>query len=175
MNAPRSLLARADGHDRQLLVRLALGRHSRRTWRRFWIVITHIGGAPVAIVLALAPFFVAGLASVGWKAALLLVASHAIVQMVKRTVSRPRPSVSLDGISLAIEPDRFSFPSGHAAAAMSTAIGYAIAFPYLAAPLLAVGALVGASRVMLGVHYPGDVLFGQLLTGLTAVVLFSAL
>jgi undecaprenyl-diphosphatase len=175
MNIPRTLLHRADGHDRQLLMRLALGHHGRRSWRRMWTIITHLGGAPAAIALALAPFAVPGLSDVGSTALLLLITSHAIVQMVKRTVSRPRPSVRIDGISLALDPDRFSFPSGHSAAAMAVAIAYAQAFPALATPLLAIGALVGASRVMLGVHYPGDVLCGQLLTALTALVLGWAL
>lgn len=171
MSLTRSILERADGHDRELLVRLALGRDSRRASRRFWTVVTHIGGAPAAIALALAPFFVSGLADIGNRALFILVASHAIVQMVKRTVSRPRPSTNVDGVSLAMDPDRFSFPSGHSAAAMSIAIAYALEFPSLAVPLLGLGTLVGASRVMLGAHYPGDVVFGQLLTVITAALL----
>lgn len=170
-NFARSILRRADRRDRDLLLRLALGMQSRRRSRRFWTTITHLGGAPAAIALALAPLFVRGLEGVGTSALLILVASHAIVQMVKRTVSRPRPSVSLSGLSLTIDPDRFSFPSGHAAAALSITIAYAIAYPWLAVPLVVAGLLVGASRIMLGVHYPGDVVFGQLLTLVTAALL----
>lgn len=166
----RTLLRRVDVHDRHLLAQLALGPRSRRASRRFWTVVTHIGGAPIAIAFALAPFFFAAFAGVGANALLILAASHAIVQMVKRTVSRPRPSVTLDGISLALEPDRFSFPSGHAAAAMAIAMAYGLAYPSFALPLFAVGTIVGASRVMLGVHYPGDVVFGQLLTALTGAL-----
>jgi undecaprenyl-diphosphatase len=66
------------------------------------------------------------------------------------------------------EPDRFSFPSGHAAASMSVALGYGVTFPVLALPLLALALLVGFSRVRLGVHFPGDVLAGQVLALLTA-------
>lgn len=40
-------------------------------------------------------------------------------------------------------------------------IGVQVAFPAPAVPLLAMAFLVGASRVFLGVHYPGDVLVGQ--------------
>ena len=162
-NPSRSLLERADGGDRALLLRLALGGKTRRGVRRFWLAVTHVGGAPFAIAFAVAPFFVQSLESVGARALLFLVLSHAVVQMVKRTVSRPRPSVHAGGITLAVEPDRFSFPSGHSAAAMSVAMAYAIAFPPLGAPLIALAMLVGASRVMLGVHYPGDVVMGQVL------------
>ena len=67
------------------------------------------------------------------------------------------------------EPDKFSFPSGHAAAAMSVAIVYSFAFPTLASALIPLAMLVGVSRVCLGVHYPGDVLIGQLIAALTAL------
>ena len=167
----RSFIERADGRDRALLLRLALGANSRRGIRRFWLVVTHIGGAPLAIAFALAPFVFPSLESVGASALMILVLSHAVVQMVKRTVSRPRPSVHADGITLVVEPDRFSFPSGHSAAAMSVALAYAIAFPSVAAPLMILAMLVGASRVMLGVHYPGDVVIGQVLAVATGWLL----
>lgn len=169
-NRARAILRQADSRDRELLLRMALGARSRPRSRRFWATITHLGGAPVAILLALAPFAVSLVHAVGSTALIILILSHAMVQMVKRTVSRPRPSVAVDGISLAIEPDRFSFPSGHAAAAMSIAMAYALAFPALGMPIIAAGLAVGASRVMLGVHYPGDVVFGQVLTFLTGAV-----
>ena len=74
-----------------------------------------------------------------------------------------------------MEPDRFSFPSGHAAAAMSVAFIYANAWPSLALPLIAVAGAVGLSRVFLGVHYLGDVLTGQLIAVGTGAAVLHAL
>ena len=50
---------------------------------------------------------------------------------------------------------------------MSVAFVYATAYPALALPLVALAAAVGMSRVFLGVHYPGDVLIGQLIAVVT--------
>ena len=60
-------------------------------------------------------------------------------------------------------PDRFSFPSGHACAAMSVAFAYGMSMPGLALPLTLLAVIVGMSRVRLGVHFPGDVLAGQVI------------
>ena len=59
--------------------------------------------------------------------------------------------------------DKFSFPSGHTAAAFVFANIVVAFFPSLSIPLYLFATLVGLSRVMLGVHYPGDILAGMVL------------
>ncbi len=100
-------------------------------------------------------------------AALALALSHAVVQIVKRGVSRERPSLT----SHLACPDRFSFPSGHATAALAVAMSYGSAFPSLALPLVGSALVVGWSRVVLGVHYPGDVVTGQGIAIVTVIAL----
>lgn len=96
-----------------------------------------------------------------------LVVSHLLVQLLKRSVCRPRPSNAGGFASLIEAPDCFSFPSGHSAAAASLAFTIALVAPSVGVAALASAGLVGASRCYLGVHYPGDVVAGWTLSGLT--------
>ena len=83
---------------------------------------------------------------------------------MKRTIDRPRPRLPVGTALLLEPPDRFSFPSGHAAASLSVGLPIAGALPpEVGGMVIAVALLVGLSRCYLGVHYPGDVLMGWLL------------
>lgn len=169
-----SLLERLDARDRALFARCVLQRTTSARAKSCWVAVTHLGSAWFSITLAFAAFLGLGpLAQAGALPLIVLVVSHVTIQAVKRGIDRPRPSCSQAHAALIREPDRCSFPSGHSAAAMSLALGFAFAFPDLSAPLVMLASLVGLSRVVLGVHYPGDVFAGQLIalvTGLIAVV-----
>jgi len=169
---PRQLFLQLGSHDRALMLRYAMPTGSSRGARATWVGITHLGGAGPSLLAAGMPWFACCALHQASKLALLtVVISHLVVQLLKRTVVRGRPAATDGFMGLVRAPDPFSFPSGHAAAAMSVAVVYGAAFPIWAAPLLLGALLVGFSRVRLGVHYPSDVLVGQLIAVATAAML----
>jgi len=83
---------------------------------------------------------------------------------IKRRIARPRPFVTCPGIrACARSLDEFSFPSGHAMHAVAYSLVLTAYYPSLAAPLWTFTALIAVSRVVLGLHYPSDVVIGAAL------------
>lgn len=84
-----------------------------------------------------------------------------IYKTLKKYLVRERPYIGLVGIECAMPPlDRYSFPSGHTLHAVMFAAMLAHYIPTLAPMLIALAVLIAASRVVLGLHYPTDVIVG---------------
>ena len=84
--------------------------------------------------------------------------------VVKNSLKRNRPEAALKNFRSIITPsDQFSFPSGHTSAAFMMATLLSFHFPSLLIPLYCWATLVGCSRVVLGVHFPTDILVGSIL------------
>ena len=72
---------------------------------------------------------------------------------------RRRPFAADGRIQAWVAPlDEFSFPSGHTLHAVSFTVVALAWYPWLALPLVPFTASVAVSRVVLGLHYPSDVL-----------------
>jgi undecaprenyl-diphosphatase len=82
-------------------------------------------------------------------------------KLLKRSTLRPRPYQVMSVVARGAAPlDAFSFPSGHTLHAVAFTLIAASYCPWLAAFLVSFTLLVAASRVVLGLHYPSDVLAG---------------
>ncbi|TDK28734.1 phosphatase PAP2 family protein [Luteimonas aestuarii] len=94
---------------------------------------------------------------------------------LKRWTRRPRPFASDGRIRAWVAPlDEFSFPSGHTLHAVSFTIVAVAHYPALAWLLVPFAASVATSRVVLGLHYPSDVLAATAIgTGLAFVSLWA--
>lgn len=129
--------------------------------------------APLSIATPLTMFAI-GIAShdktlqrKSYVAAASFLTASALTVALKITIKRPRPFITYpDQIIKKSNAGSYSFPSGHTAAAFSTATSLSLAFPkwYVIAPSFLYAGLVGYSRMYLGVHYPSDI-FGGIIIG----------
>lgn len=91
--------------------------------------------------------------------------------VVKNIVQRPRPYNTFSQIiPLVPPPGKYSFPSGHTAAAFSSMMTLFFTQKKHAIMGLIIAFLMGFSRIYVGVHYPTDVFFGAFLGTTVAVI-----
>lgn len=83
---------------------------------------------------------------------------------LKNIVERPRPFDIIEGLQpLVRRPGDFSFPSGHTGSSFAAATVFYRNLPKrFSVWMLLLAALIGVSRLYVGVHYPTDVLAGML-------------
>ena len=84
--------------------------------------------------------------------------------LLKPLVGRVRPYEVIEGLKLiGKKATDASFPSGHTAASIASAVALCrFLKKRYSIPLLALALLIGFSRLYIGIHYPTDVLMGLL-------------
>jgi len=161
------------------IFRLVYG-HLSGDWLVPMAVLSAIGGGWGALLVV--PLFVSMRTRrfAGSLAAVLAITAL-LVFVLKRIVARARPCVRLADVKALVfgAPSDFSFPSGHSAGSFAFAVFVAVVLVKRtpenatareallrrlgAATLVLAAAGVGISRIVLGVHFPGDVLAGAAL------------
>lgn len=160
-----------------LCLRLNALSHMRAV-RAFFQRVSRLGDYPAYLITGVA--CAAMLEDSGARFLLQCVATAGIgivlYKFLKNWLVRERPYVTHAGISCAAAPlDKYSFPSGHTMHAVSFAILFSAHVPEMLWLMAPFAGLVALSRIILGLHYPTDVLVGAVLgAGLASVSLWVA-
>ena len=157
-----AFMARIDAAEYGLCRRLNRGA-SFALPRRMFQVASRLGDGAIWYALMLALPLLYGAAGVRPAIVMALTGALGVVlyTLLKHLFVRERPFITHTAIDPAAAPlDRYSFPSGHTLHAVSFAWQASSHFPELAWVLLPLAALIAGSRVVLGLHYPSDVLAG---------------
>lgn len=155
-----------------------LGRPSAALAAKAARLVSRLGDGPGYALLALVLWWLESSWSAAAVAALavgFLMEVPAYV-LLKRLIQRPRPADAHQALSAFITPsDQFSFPSGHTAAAFMVALIMTAFVPALAPLCYGLASAIGLSRVLLGVHFPSDIVAGALLGSLAGALALTIL
>lgn len=161
------------GYFRSQDIRLLLFLNNRlhlKGLKAFMRAYTHLGG--VAFHSCLAIFLLFAERPLGVTFLINIFVSQFLVHSLKFLVHRPRPYATYESVIVRKESrDTNAFPSAHTASSLMAAFTFSKAFPELAWLFYPLAILVGLSRIILGYHYPSDVLASMLLTSLTYTLL----
>ncbi|ESK56699.1 phosphatase PAP2 family protein [Acinetobacter tjernbergiae] len=144
----------------------------------FFKTISRLGDGPFWYAMLLSVWIKQGLAY-GLQILYLLVAGSVgtvIYKFLKHQTTRPRPYQVHQVIILGDRPlDHFSFPSGHTLHAVMVTITLGYIQPFLLTLMLPFTILIGLSRMVLGLHYPSDVVVGAMIGASVAsgIILFA--
>ena len=156
--------------DAKLSQRLSLPPDSG--WRQLARFVAHLGDGPLVfggLGLAYLLAWLGGQARLCQEVlitALIILAAILIATLIKFVVRRQRPRPP--GEFVTFQYDAYSFPSGHAARLAALAVSASFFDPILGWILIATTLSVAVARIVVGVHYLGDIVIGLALGVLVA-------
>jgi undecaprenyl-diphosphatase len=163
--------------DREVFVCGLLNRISHRPKvKTFFFAISGLGdgGAWYVLIVALPLIYGQSGLATSLEMVKIGVVNLALYKLVKHVTGRPRPCAVSASITVGAAPlDQYSFPSGHTMHAVAFSIVATAHHPELAWMLGPFSSLIALSRMVLGLHYPTDVIAGALVGGYVASVLMA--
>ena len=154
-----------DQHEYQLC--LLFNRYaSYEMVRTFFAVVSRLGNGVFWYVLILLLPLIYGSQAITTSILMATTGTIGVIiyKLLKNNLVRQRPCIHHAAIQQGTAMlDLYSFPSGHTLHAVSFTIIAVHAFPELGVVLLPFTLLIAASRVVLGLHYPSDVMAGALI------------
>lgn len=129
--------------------------------RLFFAIVSRLGDGAVWYALMALLVLVDGMHGVAVSAQIAAtgVVGLTLYRVLKRWTRRSRPFAAHGRIQAWVAPlDEFSFPSGHTLHAVAFTVVAVSYYPVLAWVLVPLATSIAISRVVLGLHYPSDVL-----------------
>jgi undecaprenyl-diphosphatase len=153
--------------DREIDTCKLLNRISRRTAvKGFFVSVSKLGDGGAWYVLIVALPFIYGQSGVDTSFDMVKVgiANLVLYKVIKQVTGRPRPYATNLNITLEVAPlDQYSFPSGHTMHAVAFSFVAISHHPGMIWVLIPFSSSIAMSRIILGVHYPSDVIAGAMI------------
>jgi undecaprenyl-diphosphatase len=145
--------------------------------KTFFVSISELGdgGGWYALILALPIIYGPSGFMTSFDMIRIGIVNLVIYKIIKQLTVRPRPCAVSMNITVGTAPlDQYSFPSGHTMHAVAFSMIATSQHTELALVLIPFSTLVALSRVVLGLHYPTDVIVGAIIGGYVASILMRS-
>jgi len=170
-----SILSSIQLVDEKLFTQLFQGKLRLKKWAR---QVSHSGNGLLYATLPLLYWLVNPVQgrTFFYLALTAFIIERGVYYALKKNLKRRRPPAAIPGFKSLITPsDEFSFPSGHTSGAFLFSTLCVLWFGAVAMPLYLWALMVGFSRVLLGVHFPGDIVAGATIGITVGYALFGVL